>query len=75
MLWPIAGFTVGFLIVSAFMAAAGFHVFRYQYRNDASVPIFVLACLLFLIITIFVFVQFNWTTAPTPAAAQVINIL
>jgi hypothetical protein len=60
MYWPIVGFAIGFLIVSGFLAAAGFHVFRYHYRNDASIPVFVLACLLFFIITIFVFSEFDW---------------
>ena len=61
------------LIVTVYLAAAGFHVYRYHYRNDASIPVFVLACLFFLIITIFIFAQFSWNDGRSSSSNQTIN--
>lgn len=75
MYWPIVGFAIGMLVVAAYLAAAGFHVFKYRYRNDASMPVFVLACLLFFIITVFVFSEFDWRDNTAPTQSSINNSL
>lgn len=66
MYWPIVAFSLGILFVTVFLAAAGFHVFRYRYRNDASMAVFALSCVLFFFVTIFIYAEFDWGSAQPP---------
>lgn len=70
MYWPILVFAAGFLVVAAFLAAAGWHVFRYRFRNDASVAVFVFCCLAFFIVATFVFSEFQWSEPAVAGPSQ-----
>ncbi len=61
MIWPIVVFTVMFLVLSAFLVAVSFHVFRYRYNNDASVFIFVTLTIIYLLTAILIFVVFKYS--------------
>lgn len=70
MYWPIVVFAVGVILISIFLSIAGFHVYRFRYRNDVSSAVFILACTLFVAVVIICLATFRWRPDPTTAAPQ-----
>lgn len=55
-------FTVIFLLLSAFMVAISFHVYRFRYPHDNTGIIFVALAVIFILIAIMTFLLFDYST-------------
>ena len=58
-------FTVIFLLLSAFMVAISFHVYRFRYPHDNTGIVFVALAVIFILITIMTFLLFDFSVPQT----------
>lgn len=63
--WVILGFGFILLCLIGFMVAAGFHVAKFRYVHDASIPIFSLLATIFILSTALTFIMFRYTPSTT----------
>lgn len=54
-------FTVIFLLLSAFMVAISFHVYRFRYPHDNTSVVFIALTIIYILVTVMTYLLFDYS--------------